>query len=36
LRSGIASGNSVSVRALAYIAAGHVSHHVAILRERYL
>jgi uncharacterized damage-inducible protein DinB len=36
LRSGIASGNSVTVRALAYIVAGHVSHHVAILRERYL
>jgi hypothetical protein len=36
LHSGIASGNSVTVRALAYIAAGHVSHHLAILRERYL
>ena len=36
LRSGIASDNSVSVRALAYIVAGHVSHHLAILRERYL
>jgi len=36
LRSGIASGNSVTVRALAYIVAGHVSHHVNILRERYL
>ena len=36
LRSGIASDNSVTVRALAYIAAGHVSHHLAILRERYL
>jgi hypothetical protein len=35
-RSGVASGNSVTVRALAYIAAGHVSHHLAILRERYL
>jgi uncharacterized damage-inducible protein DinB len=35
-RSGIASGNSVTVRALAYIVAGHVSHHMAILRERYL
>jgi hypothetical protein len=23
------------VRALAYIAAGHVSHHLAILREKY-
>jgi hypothetical protein len=36
LRTGIASGNPVSVRALAYIVAGHVSHHLAILRERYL
>lgn len=35
-RSGIASGNSVTVRALAYIVAGHLTHHVAILRERYL
>ena len=35
-RSGVASGNSVTVRALAYIIAGHVAHHVAILQERYL
>ena len=36
MRSGIASGNSFTVRALAYILAGHTAHHVAILRERYL
>jgi uncharacterized damage-inducible protein DinB len=36
LRSGIASDNSVTVHALAYIVAGHASHHLAILRERYL
>jgi hypothetical protein len=36
LRSGIASGNPFTVRALAYIAAGHVAHHLAIVRERYL
>jgi hypothetical protein len=36
LRSGIASDNPVTVRALAYIVAGHLSHHLAILRERYL
>jgi uncharacterized damage-inducible protein DinB len=36
LRSGIASGNRVTVRALAYILAGHVSHHTAVLREKYL
>ena len=35
-RSGIASGNPVTVRALAYIIAGHVAHHIAILQERYL
>lgn len=35
-RTGIASGNPFTVRALAYIAGGHVDHHVAILRERYL
>lgn len=35
-RTGIASDNPVSVRALAYIIAGHVAHHVAILEERYL
>ena len=35
-RRGIASGNPFSVRALAYLAAGHVTHHVKILREKYL
>ncbi len=35
-RSGTASGNSFTVRALAYIAAGHLAHHNAIVRERYL
>jgi hypothetical protein len=35
-RSGIASGNPFSVNALAYLAAGHLAHHVAILKERYL
>jgi uncharacterized damage-inducible protein DinB len=36
LRSGVASDSPVTVRALAYIVAGHVSHHLNILRERYL
>jgi hypothetical protein len=36
LRTGTASGKSVSVRALAYIMAGHVRHHVGILKARYL
>jgi hypothetical protein len=35
-RMGTASNSPVSVRALAYIMAGHVTHHVNILRERYL
>ena len=34
-RSGPASGHEVSVRALAYIIAGHELHHMAILRQRY-
>jgi hypothetical protein len=36
LRSGVASDSPVTVRALVYIVAGHLSHHVNILRERYL
>lgn len=36
MRRGVASGHPVTVRALAYIAAGHAAHHVRILRERYL
>lgn len=35
-RRGIASDNPFTVRALAFITAGHVAHHVKILRERYL
>ena len=34
-RRGIASDNPFSVRALAYITAGHVAHHVGILQSRY-
>ena len=36
MKRGVASGNPFSVRALAYICAGHVEHHVRVLRERYL
>ncbi len=36
MRSGIASEKPFTVRALAFIAAGHLAHHVRILRERYL
>ena len=35
-RTGTASDNPVSVRALAYITAGHAQHHLKILREQYL
>jgi len=35
MRTGVASGNPFTVRALAYIMAGHVAHHRAILEERY-
>ncbi len=35
-RHGVASDNPVTVRALAYIVAGHATHHAKILRERYL
>jgi hypothetical protein len=34
-RRGTASDNPITVRALAWIIAGHERHHVAILRERY-
>jgi hypothetical protein len=36
MRLGVASDNKVSVRAIAYIIAGHELHHVGILRSRYL
>jgi DinB family protein len=34
-RMGNANGKPVSARAIAYIMAGHVRHHMALLRERY-
>jgi hypothetical protein len=34
-RRGVANKNEVSVRALAFITAGHELHHVKILEERY-
>jgi hypothetical protein len=34
-RGGVASGNPFTVRALAYIVAGHLLHHRAVLEERY-
>ena len=36
MRRGIANNAEVSVRALAYIIAGHELHHRAILSARYL
>lgn len=35
-RRGVASGFEFTVRALAWITAGHVEHHLRLLRERYL
>ena len=35
-RLGTASEKRISVRALAYIMAGHVEHHIGILNDRYL
>jgi hypothetical protein len=34
-RIGTANGAPVSVRALAFIMAGHVRHHMGVLSERY-
>jgi len=34
-RMGSANGDPVSVRALVYIMAGHVTHHLQVFRERY-
>jgi uncharacterized damage-inducible protein DinB len=36
MRTGIASDCSFTVRAMAYIVAGHLAHHMAVLDERYL
>jgi hypothetical protein len=35
-RRGTANGKEITVRAIAYITAGHAMHHLRILRERYL
>lgn len=36
MRMGTASAHPISVRAIAFIMAGHVRHHLSILEERYL
>jgi hypothetical protein len=35
-RTGVVSDNPISVRALAYIVAGHELHHLRVIKERYL
>jgi hypothetical protein len=35
LQSGVANEQRLSVRALAWVAAGHAQHHLDVLRERY-
>lgn len=35
-RVGVANDSKISVRALAFIIAGHEAHHLGVLRERYL
>lgn len=35
-RSGIANGNSLSVRALGFVISGHELHHLNICKERYI
>ena len=35
-RSGVASGNPFTVRALAFITAGHVAHHLDVMTRLYL
>jgi uncharacterized damage-inducible protein DinB len=34
-RIGVASGNKISVRAIAHILVGHTNHHLRVLAERY-
>jgi len=36
MRRGIASDNPFTVRALAYIIAGHVSHHWSVIEDKYV
>ena len=36
LRTGTASGKSISVRAIAFVIAGHAEHHFTLLRQKYI
>lgn len=35
-RVGISSGEPISVRTLVYLCAGHLIHHIGVIKERYL
>lgn len=35
MRTGTASGKNITVRAMAFLLAGHAEHHVKLFRERY-
>ncbi|MGA9566212.1 MAG: DinB family protein [Candidatus Korobacteraceae bacterium] len=34
-RTGVASGKSISVRAMAYVIAGHTQHHLELMRKQF-
>ena len=36
MRTGIANGKEISVRALGYVIPGHEIHHMGVIKERYL
>ncbi|MEW6654583.1 MAG: DinB family protein [Bacteroidota bacterium] len=36
IRTGTASGNTISVKAAVYVLAGHPIHHINVLKEKYL
>lgn len=36
MKEGVANEKTITVRALVYIIAGHLEHHIRILKERYL
>lgn len=36
VRTGVANGKAISVRALAYVIAGHAQHHLELMKERLL
>ena len=36
LRTGISNNNMMSVAAFGFVSAGHVEHHIKVIRERYL